>query len=92
MNFWISFYKQSIQHFIGCYALTVTFGLAGMSIIWAAGLVIFLGAAWEYLDTMNYNKGWKFWLLDPGGGDILDFVADIAGVVLGIIVIAIFGA
>ena len=71
-------------HFVGCYALALTFMVFGVGLWLAFGLAAILGLAWETLDSVNKWRNWNFWLLDPKGGDFVDFLFDVFGCLLAV--------
>lgn len=71
-------------HAAGCYAIALTLLVFGLGLWLAFGFAALLGLVWEGLDTLNQSRRWNFWLLDPNGGDIVDFFFDIAGCLLAV--------
>ena len=78
---------HSIIHFVGSYALTMTFFVWGVPLywLWAVGL----GILWEWLDALNYLLDWEISWLDGRGGDWVDLLVDGLGVALAVGVVSI---
>lgn len=78
---------HSIIHFIGSYALALTFYILGFQhyFIIAFGL----GILWEVFDHLKFYYELDIPFLDPRGGSIIDIVVDLLGVLLAIGVLSI---
>jgi hypothetical protein len=73
---------HSIIHFVGSYALALTFFVWGVPLYWL--WVFGLGVAWELLDTF-VDAPW----LDSRGGDLIDLLVDGLGVALAVGVVSL---
>jgi len=82
---------HSIIHFVGSYALAMTFFVWGVPLYWAWAFG--LGFAWELLDELNKSDiltfgGGVSWL-DSRGWDSTDILVDGLGVVLAVGVLSL---
>lgn len=73
---------STVLHFVGTYAIAMTMLSFGSSLMTAAITALALGFIWECLDYLNCEYGWNWPVLDPKGADFLDFMADVGGVLL----------
>ena len=78
---------HSIIHFVGSYALALTFYLLGFYhyLLLAFGL----GILWEVFDYLNKKWELDIAFLDPRGGDVIDIVVDFGGVLLALLIISL---
>ncbi len=78
---------HSIIHFVGSYALAMTFFVWGVPMywLWAFGL----GVLWEVYDEMNYRYDLNISFLDPSGADLGDIIVDGLGVALAVGVLSL---
>ena len=76
---------HSIIHFVGSYALTLTFFIWPIPYywLWAIGL----GVLWEAFDELNYQYELDIPFLDLRGADWVDITVDFLGVVLACVLI-----
>ena len=80
---------HSIIHFVGSYALAMTFFVWGVPLywLWAFGL----GVLWEVFDGL-YSWAWSHLIiswLDRRGADWVDILVDGLGVALAVVVLSL---
>ena len=78
---------HSIIHFIGSYALAMTFFVWGVPMYW---LIAFgLGVLWEFFDYVNSQMALPVSWLDRRGADWVDITVDGLGVALAVVVLSL---
>ena len=71
--------SHDLNHFLGCFFLTVIIHRIGMPVIPAAVLAFVLGFVWEILDHLNKEYCWDWKILDPRGFSWKDVIIDFIG-------------
>ncbi len=78
---------HSIIHFVGSYALAMTFFVWGVPQYWGWAMV--LGFLWEIFDHLNYWYELNIPFLDPRGADWVDVIVDYLGIALAVVVLSL---
>lgn len=80
--------QHSLTHFFGCYILTLTLFIWGVTLWLSVLFAIIAGFLWELIGDEYLCKVKRkcFGIFDSRGGDWLDIIVDVAGIVLAVFV------